>query len=304
MPELPDHPISSRRRYDRFGTSPHEKLETEGKLGRPLRGAYSSRAMTNSKGRKNFTDRRGFVALALAAAGASIGSPLAARGADLPGTAPGSPAKPPAAGPQGEKPAVQHARLPRRLAADFRKHIETRLPALRPSFEAAARETGFNWRVLAALGYQESKWRPTAVSPRGAQGVMMLMPRTATKMGVKNVFAADENISGGARYLLYMKGRIPKRILDPDRTWLAMAAYNIGIGHLEDARIITQMRKKNPDRWADVRANLHRLSDPVWHGRVKRGYANGRETVQFVERVSQFAAILESAVPENIVARE
>ena len=95
-----------------------------------------------------------------------------------------------------------------------------------------------------------------------------------------------------------MKERIPKRIRDPDRTWLAMAAYNIGIGHLEDARIITQMRKKNPDRWADVRANLPRLSDPHWHTRVKRGYANGRETAQFVERVSQFAAILEATIPQ------
>ena len=107
----------------------------------------------------------------------------------------------------------------------------------------------------------------------------------------------------GARYLLYIKGRIPLRIRDPDRTWLAMAAYNIGIGHLEDARIITQMRKKNPDRWHDVRANLPRLSDPRWHSRVKRGYANGKETVEFVERVTQFTAILESAVPETEVAQ-
>ena len=82
-----------------------------------------------------------------------------------------------------------------------------------------------------------------------------------------------------------------------------MAAYNIGIGHLEDARIITQMRKKNPDRWADVRANLPRLSDPHWHKRVKHGYANGRETAQFVERVSQFAAILETHVPDAVVAQ-
>jgi membrane-bound lytic murein transglycosylase F len=83
-----------------------------------------------------------------------------------------------------------------------------------------------------------------------------------------------------------------------------MAAYNIGIGHLEDARIITQMRKSNPDRWADVRANLPRLSDPVWHSRVKRGYANGRETAQFVERVAQFAAILETSVADQVMARE
>jgi membrane-bound lytic murein transglycosylase F len=258
--------------------------------------------MTKAKGRKNLTDRRGFVALALATFGASMGSSLAARAAETAKPATGAPKLPPKA-PDPDRPPPR-ARLPRRLAADLHTHIETRLPPLRPSFEAAGRETGLNWRLLAALGYQESKWRATAVSPRGAQGVMMLMPITATKMGVKNVFAVDENIQGGARYLQYMKERIPKRILDPDRTWLAMAAYNIGIGHLEDARIITQMRKKNPDRWSDVRANLHRLSDPAWHSQVKRGYANGRETLQFVERVSQFAAILEHAIPENIVAKE
>jgi membrane-bound lytic murein transglycosylase F len=244
--------------------------------------------MTRAKGRKNLTGRRGFVALAIAAFGAGL--PAAAADSAAMATPPKAP--------------VQRARLPRRLAADFHGHIETRLPHLRAPFEAAARETGIGWRMLAALGYQESRWRPAAVSPRGAQGVMMLMPLTARKMGVDNVFSPDENILGGAKYLAYMKERIPKRITDPDRTWLAIAAYNIGIGHLEDARIITQMRKKNPDRWSDVRANLTRLSDPRWHARVKHGYANGRETLQFVERVSQFAAILESRVPDPVLAND
>ena len=255
--------------------------------------------MHRAKGRKNLTNRRAFLAFGLAGLGATL--PVWA--ADHP--APPKPKPKAAPGtPVAAKPQTQRARLPRRLAADFRGHIETRLPHLRPSFEAAGRETGLNWRMLAALGYQESRWRPAAISPRGAQGVMMLMPLTATKMGVKNVFSPDENILAGSRYLLYMKERIPKRIRDPDRTLLAMAAYNIGIGHLEDARIITQMRKKNPDKWSDVRANLPRLSDPVWHKRVKRGYANGRETAQFVERVSQFAAILEASVPDAVVARD
>jgi membrane-bound lytic murein transglycosylase F len=250
--------------------------------------------MHRAKGRENLTNRRAFMALGLAALGTGFAG-IAAGNSGAPKPAAPTPAA---------KPSTQRARLPKRLAADFRKHIETRLPHLRSSFEAAGQETGLNWRMLAALGYQESRWRPAAVSPRGAQGVMMLMPLTVTKMGVKNVFSADENIMAGARYLAYMRERIPKRIRDPDRTLLAMAAYNVGIGHLEDARIVTQMRKKNPDRWADVRANLPRLSDPVWHKRVKRGYANGREAAQFVERVSQFAAILETTVPDAVVAKE
>jgi len=244
--------------------------------------------MTRAKGQKILIHRRGFVTLGMA----FLGGSLPALGASQAVSAASATDVPP-----------QRARLPRRLAADFHGHISTRLPLLRAPFELAARDTGFGWRLLAALGYQESRWRPAAVSPRGAQGVMMLMPVTAKKMGVKDVFSPDENILGGARYLAYMKSRIPQRIRDPDLTWLAMAAYNIGIGHLEDARIITQMRKKNPDRWSDVRANLPRLSDPHWHTRVKRGYANGRETVQFVERVAQFEAILESTVPDVEIAQ-
>jgi membrane-bound lytic murein transglycosylase F len=245
--------------------------------------------MNKAKGRKILTDRRGFLGMALAAFGAPFGLAEAQN----------SPAAPPAT----PKPSPQRARLPKRLAADFHKHIDSRLPLLRAPFEAAAKVSGLNWKMLAALGYQESRWRAAAVSPRGAQGIMMLMPVTAKKMGVKNVFDADENIMGGAKYLAYMRSRIPKRIRDPDRMWLAIAAYNIGIGHLEDARVITQMRKRNPDSWPDVRANLPRKSDPVWHSRVKHGYANGRETVQFVERVTQFAAILESAVPDRVTAK-
>jgi membrane-bound lytic murein transglycosylase F len=231
---------------------------------------------------------------------------LASLGATLPIRADDSaenPAKPAGAAPAVAKQPLPTARLPRRLAADFHQHIQTRLPHLRPAFEAAAQETGIDWRTLAALGYQESRWKPNAQSHRGAQGVMMLMPVTARKMGVTNVFEPTENIMAGARYLAYLRSRIPKRIKDPDRTLLAMAAYNMGSGHLEDARIITQMRKKNPDRWSDVRANLHRLQDPHWHSRVKHGYARGEETAQLVERVAQFAAILEVAAPDQAVAR-
>jgi membrane-bound lytic murein transglycosylase F len=186
-----------------------------------------------------------------------------------------------------------NARLPKRLANDFRRHVKTRLPALRPHFERAAAETGIDWKLLAALGYQESRWLPNAVSPAGAQGVMMLMPETAAKMKVKNPLSPSQSIRGGARYLLLLKRKIPTRIADPDRTWLALAAYNIGLGHLENARIITQMRKRNPDRWADVRASLPLLSDPRWYSRFELGRARGEETAQLVERVFQFATVLD-----------
>ncbi len=199
---------------------------------------------------------------------------------------------------------AKQARLSARMAADFRQHVRTRLPALRPYFEAAARETGFDWKLLAALGYQESRWLRRAQSPAGAQGIMMLMPETAAKMRVTDPLDPQQNILGGAHYLALMKRKIPKRITDPDRTWLALAAYNIGLGHLENARVITDMRGQNPDRWSHVRENLPRLSDPNWHTRFALGYARGEETAQLVERVFQFATLLESIEREPAASAE
>src|SRR5690606_10067144 len=107
--------------------------------------------------------------------------------------------------------------------------------------------TGFDWRLLAAIGYQESRWDPGARSHRGAIGVMMLTAVTAKALGVEDRTDARESILAGARYLAEVRDKIPERIPEPDRTWLAVASYNVGFGHLEDARIITQMQGKNPD---------------------------------------------------------
>ena len=86
---------------------------------------------------------------------------------------------------------------------------------------------------------------------------------------------------------------IPERIGEPDRTWLALAAYNIGYGHLEDARVLTQMRNHNPDSWQDVRAQLPLLAQENWYTRVKRGYARGWEPVRFVDNVRAYLDVLE-----------
>lgn len=197
-------------------------------------------------------------------------------------------------------------------AREFRKLTEERLPALQPLFEQASVQTGVDWRLLAALAYQESQWNARARSPNGALGIMMLMPQTAKSLGVRDPFDARENILAGARYFVQVRDKIPARIPEPDRSWFAIAAYNIGYGHLESARVIAQIRGRDPDRWDDVRDSLPLLSDPVWHSRVKTGYARGWEAAHTVERVRQFASILAwrstrapavlSATPENALA--
>ncbi|MBV9344425.1 MAG: membrane-bound lytic murein transglycosylase MltF, partial [Gammaproteobacteria bacterium] len=139
---------------------------------------------------------------------------------------------------------------------EFQTHVNDRLPRFRAMFEAAAAQTGLDWRLLAALGYQESKWDAHAASGVGAVGVMMLTADTAQAMGIKDRTNPQQSIDAGARYLAQVRAMIPERIAEPDRTWLTVAAYNVGFGHLEDARIIAQSRGRNPDSWADVREQL------------------------------------------------
>lgn len=178
-------------------------------------------------------------------------------------------------------------------ARRYQDDLATRLPALRSWFEEAASTSGLDWRLLAAVGYQESKWDAAAKSGDGAAGVMMLTADTAESVGVQDRNDPRQNILGGAAYLAQVVEMIPERIAEPDRTWLALAAYNVGYGHLEDARILTQSHGKNPDAWADVSQFLPLLADEQWYSQAKRGYARGWEPVKFVEEVRGFLAVLE-----------
>ena len=186
---------------------------------------------------------------------------------------------------------------------EFQTHVADRLPRYRSWFEQAATQVGIDWRLLAAVGYQESKWDPIAASDDGAQGLMMLTADTAQAMGIKNRNDPQQSIFAGARYLAQVREMIPDRIPEPDRTWLTIAAYNVGFGHLEDARIITQALGKDPDSWAAVRERLPLLAQGRWYTRAKRGYARGWEPVQFVDRIQRWLTLLEWQPGETAPAR-
>ncbi|MGY6630312.1 MAG: membrane-bound lytic murein transglycosylase MltF [Wenzhouxiangella sp.] len=174
----------------------------------------------------------------------------------------------------------------------FMRQVRERLPLLRHWFEEAAYENDLDWRLLAAVGYQESHWDPEAVSFTGVRGVMMLTLRTAQQVGVDDRTDPQQSIEGGARYLRSLIDRLPERIDMPDRLWLALAAYNVGFGHLEDARVLTERRGGNPDLWADVRETLPLLTQERWHSQTRFGYARGHEPVQFVDNIRTFQDIL------------
>ncbi|MGN6453676.1 MAG: transglycosylase SLT domain-containing protein, partial [Steroidobacteraceae bacterium] len=176
---------------------------------------------------------------------------------------------------------------------EFQEHVAERLPPYRAWFEKAAADSGLDWRLLAAIGYQESKWDPRAQSDDGARGVMMLTADTAQSLGLKDRSDPEQSIYAGARYLAQVREKVPERIPEPDRTWFTIAAYNVGFGHLEDARVITQALGKDADSWTEVRLRLPLLAQERWYTHARRGYARGWEPVQFVDRIQRFLRLLE-----------
>ncbi len=175
----------------------------------------------------------------------------------------------------------------------YMKHIEQRLPRFRRWFEEAGETTGVDWRLLAAIGYQESHWNPRAVSPTGVRGIMMLTRNTMRHLGIsKSRLDPQASIEGGGRYIARVKNSIPKRIGEPDRTWMALAAYNVGIGHLEDARKLAQGDGADPDKWIDVKKYLPLLSQKKWYKQTRHGYARGNEPVRYVENIRSYYDIL------------
>ena len=180
-------------------------------------------------------------------------------------------------------------------ASAFRRHLKARFPQYRDAFLAAGRETGMDWRLLAAIAYQESHWKADAVSPTGVKGLMMLTAKTASMVEIDDRADPYESILGGARYLARVLVKFPERIPYEDRILMAIAAYNIGFGHVEDARIITEMRGGDPDSWDEVRAHLPLLADEEWHTRVQRGYAQGSVPVQYVDNIRHYFWLLERA---------
>ncbi|WP_139309762.1 membrane-bound lytic murein transglycosylase MltF [Teredinibacter haidensis] len=174
----------------------------------------------------------------------------------------------------------------------FANRLKTRLPKWEEKLRDVAEIHNLDWQLLAALSYQESHWNPKARSPTGVRGFMMLTRNTAKFVGVKNRLDAEQSIEGGAKYFKSIYDRIPNRIADPDRTWLAMAAYNVGLGHLEDARILTAQRGGDPDKWVDIREALPLLSKRKFYKQTKHGYARGWEPVDYVRNIRNFQTII------------
>jgi len=176
----------------------------------------------------------------------------------------------------------------------FIERLRLRLPEFRPMFVRAAEMTGLDWRLLAAISYQESHWDRHAKSFTGVRGLMMLTNQTASLFDIEDRTDPEQSIMGGAQYLQSLLQNLPLQIPTPDRLWLALAAYNIGPGHLEDARIITEKLGGDPDIWLDVKPHLKLLADKKWYPQTRYGKARGHEPVLFVHNVQRYYEVLKS----------
>jgi membrane-bound lytic murein transglycosylase F len=174
----------------------------------------------------------------------------------------------------------------------FAKRIEQLLPKWKPHFQTSAKEIEADWLLLAAISYQESHWNPHAESPTGVRGMMMLTELAADDVGVTDRTDPLQSIYGGAKYFDHVLRRIPVDVSVPDRTWMALAAYNVGYGHLQDARMLTEQQGGNPNLWRDVQQRLPLLAERKYYRNTIHGFARGWEPVDYVENVRNFYKIL------------
>lgn len=176
---------------------------------------------------------------------------------------------------------------------NFIRHFENRLPRYRKMFEEAGEEWGVDWRLLAAIGYQESHWRSQATSPTGVRGIMMLTQATADYLGLEDRLDPASSIFGGARYYARQTERVADTVAEPDRTWMALAAYNVGFNHIKDARTLVEWHGGDPDTWIDMSEALPLLSQRKWYSQLPYGYARGWEPVLYVNNIRAYYNILQ-----------
>jgi membrane-bound lytic murein transglycosylase F len=195
--------------------------------------------------------------------------------------------------------ALLSSELPPYEVQTFLKHITTRLPDYRDEFQDAEKQTGIPWVLLASMSYQESKWNRRAISPTGVRGLMMLTRSTAADLGIKNRVDPKNSISGGARYLAHLYKRLPKVLEESDRMHLALASYNVGLGHVKDAQLLGRRLGKNVNEWNGLKDVLPLLAKKKYYQDLPHRYARGWEPVQYVTRIQEYRKILDQVVKQE-----
>ncbi|BBO79832.1 membrane-bound lytic murein transglycosylase F [Desulfosarcina ovata subsp. sediminis] len=180
--------------------------------------------------------------------------------------------------------------------ARYRRRIKSRLPRYRAFFKTAAQKYALDWKLVAAQAYQESHWDPRATSYTGVRGIMMLTRETATAMGIEDRTDVETSILAGTRYLARLHRQVGPSVPEPDRTFMALAAYNIGFGHLNDAQTLAKRLGKPPNSWRGVRSVLPFLQQKKYYTTLEHRYARGKEAVTYVDRIRTYYKMLQPII--------
>ncbi len=175
---------------------------------------------------------------------------------------------------------------------NFLKDIIVYLPKYEKLFKEAAEKYNLDWRLIASVCYQESRWREDAVSYTGVKGLMMLTQNTAKHLGVSNRLDPHQSIFGGAKYINEIYNRLPKNINESDKIWFTLASYNIGFGHVMDVFELAKNSNKNPYAWVNAKPFFNQLSKAKYYKSTKYGYARGWEALKYVRNIRQYYDIL------------
>ncbi|RUM64291.1 MAG: membrane-bound lytic murein transglycosylase MltF [Sulfurimonas sp.] len=176
----------------------------------------------------------------------------------------------------------------------FYKRMKSRLPKYQKIFEEVSTRFGIPWTLLASISYQESLWNPKAKSFTGVRGLMMLTKNTAKLLGVTNRLDPKQSIVGGTRHIKQMLKFVPKEVVGENRLKFALAAYNIGLGHIRDAQHLAREIGLNENVWNDLKIVLPLLSQKKFYRDLEYGYARGEEPVKYVESIYNYRDILEN----------
>jgi membrane-bound lytic murein transglycosylase F len=174
------------------------------------------------------------------------------------------------------------------LQSDYSSLGGNKLSPYDEMIQAGAAQLGWDWRLLAAVVYQESKFDPVGESWAGARGLMQLMPETAKRFGATNVNDPAESLKAGVKYLAYLQKYWTKRIANPDdRIKFILASYNTGLSHILDARKLCVKYKMDETSWGNVQDFLLKKSDPKYYRDpvVVTGYCKCEEPVNYVRDI-------------------
>ena len=174
----------------------------------------------------------------------------------------------------------------------FHRRLDTRLPAYEAFIRKESKRYGFDWRLVAALIYQESHFDPDALSYTGVQGLMQLTAATAEEMGIEDRTDPWQSITGGLKYLHVLDQQFEDIEDEVDRLLFTLASYNVGYGHVRDAQQLAAEKGLPDGKWSSLRQTLPLLRYPKYHRRTRFGYARGTEPVRYVDRILTYYDVL------------